>query len=217
MVEREELQADFRHLAETVRQSLCEALEALRNRDRRKAFNVVLINNRLREIESKIDRNCVSFLVTAGEQTGFVYWASKLAGDVERIGKHAQSIAQEAISLSDGTPHPVVVDIAAMGERALGLYDDALMAFFDSRPVPEIPTEELREAARVAYGKLTSENIGSTAQAARVYSLLNVLNRVERTIDRITSLCRYARKMQGSGLPGVEGAAHTLADEIQKQ
>ena len=97
---REKLQ-EMGHLAEL---ALDGALRAFVECDPQRAYTVILRDRRIDELEREIDRLCLEFLVRqqpAARHLRFAYSTIKINLELERVGDYAESIARQAIKLSN--------------------------------------------------------------------------------------------------------------------
>lgn len=193
------LKADFRLMTDMVHLGLTEAVEALKERDRKKAYGVILRDSRVDNLESVIDKHCLEFLVKHSPMAAplrFVYSAAKMGSEVERVGDYAEAIARQAVELSYRPPHPVVADLVKMADIAISMFQNASHAFIESDV--DLATKTLDLDKRVnafqqaIYNRLTSGNIGDTDLAKQVYSLLQISNRLERVADQSCNICEEA-------------------------
>ncbi|MBI4404968.1 MAG: phosphate signaling complex protein PhoU [Deltaproteobacteria bacterium] len=190
------LRADFRLMSELVFLGLSDAVEALKEGDRKKAYEVILRDSRIDSLESSIDRQCLEFLVKhvpAAAHLRFVYAAAKMVSEVERVGDYAEGIARQAIDLSYSQKHPALGAIVEMADTAFHMFSRSTQAFLDSDMDLAVETVELDRQVdsfeEEIYKRLTSENIEDSAHAKKIYSLLHIANRIERVADQSCNIC----------------------------
>jgi phosphate transport system protein len=95
--------------------ALNRILDALIQRDRQIAYAVILQDQYVDELETELDKLCLEFILRHQPAAGhlrFVYAASKIIKELERIGDYAESIGRQVLQLSSmelagqpGDPH----------------------------------------------------------------------------------------------------------------
>lgn len=190
------LRADFRLMSELVHLGLTEAVEALREADRAKAYEVILRDSRIDSLESTIDQHCLEFMVKhtpVASNLRFVYSAAKISFELERVGDYAETIARQAIELSYSPRHSVTDLILEMSKVSLRMFYQAVQAFLESDVESANETMTLDplvdDYERKIYETLSGENIRGSQQARRFHSLLTVANRLERVADQACNIC----------------------------
>lgn len=76
-------------------------LEALLQRDRQLAYSVILRDQDVDALDTELDRRCMEFIVRhqpARSNLRFVYSASKITSQLERVGDYAESIARQVLT-----------------------------------------------------------------------------------------------------------------------
>ena len=93
----------LRHMSELVLKALDDAIASIANHDRRLAYSVVLLDNRIDMLERHVDRLCQEFLVRhmpVSAQLRFIITTVKVNAELERIGDYAEAIARRAASIT---------------------------------------------------------------------------------------------------------------------
>ena len=83
--------------------ALTRAMQAFVKRDRQLANSVILHDQDVDALETEIDRLCLEFFVRHQPAAGhlrFVYSASKVVTELERVGDYAESIARQVLMVS---------------------------------------------------------------------------------------------------------------------
>lgn len=108
------------------------AVDALLERDRVKAAQVIAGDHVIDDMEIEIEEQCINLLALQqpmARDLRMLTSALKIANDLERVGDHAVNIAQSTERLLQTrpiTPEPEIVDMARL---ARGMLSDALEAF----------------------------------------------------------------------------------------
>ena len=112
--------------------ALGAAVEALIDRDHKKAEGVIAGDRALDQMEIEIEEMCLGLLALQqpmAKDLRMLVAAFKISNDVERVGDHAVNIAQSALRVGRAravTPEP---EIREMARLARGMLSDALEAF----------------------------------------------------------------------------------------
>lgn len=108
------------------------AVEALIDRDHKKAEAVIAGDRALDQLEMEVEEMCLNLLALQqpmAKDLRMLVAAFKISNDVERVGDHAVNIAQSAMRIGPAravTPEPQIREMARL---ARGMLSDALEAF----------------------------------------------------------------------------------------
>ena len=204
MVERDlrALRAQLRTMADLVVAALQGSVTALRTRDRRLAYSIILADNRIDAMEGQIDRLCQEFLVRhmpVARQLRFIMAATKVNSELERMGDYADAIARRTVSVSvshTAAPElPGVDQMVEMAALAVAMVRDAVDAFIDgdadqaSRALEVEPRVDAMN--RSIFDDLSHANRVDSDLATR-FALVGILNRIERVADRACNVAEHA-------------------------
>jgi phosphate transport system protein len=177
--------------------SLKLAARSLSELNRKLAWQVVLGDNRIDQLEGKIDQMCQEFLVRhmpAGGPLRFVVAAIKVNSELERIGDYADAIARRVVSLHGHPDAPLLGKLSPMFERAITVVETSLGAFVQGQ------TEKALEVAALEgevdsfnhefFEQLSHPNQGETDLSVR-FAVLGILNRLERIVDRALNIAEH--------------------------
>ncbi len=188
----------LRHMSELVLKALDDAIAAIASHDRRLAYSVVLLDNRIDMLERHIDRLCQEFLVRhmpVAAQLRFIIATVKVNAELERIGDYAEAIARRAVTLSAIKEQPERERMFEMARLSFQMLRQAVRAFLDGDH--ELATGVLGLDKQVDV--MNSEIFHSLAHPAGAspdltvpFVLLGVLNRVERVADRACNVAEEA-------------------------
>ena len=108
------------------------AVEALLERDQKKAAMVIAKDEDLDELELAIDDLAINLLALQqpmAKDLRFITAAMKIGNDLERVGDHAVNIAEELEFLLQAGPFPMLPELEEMARLANEMLSDALNAF----------------------------------------------------------------------------------------
>jgi phosphate transport system protein len=200
LVERDlrEIRRQLRGMADLVVRALQDAVTALRSRDRRLAYAVILTDNRIDALEGHIDRMCQEFLVRhmpVATQLRFIIAATKVNSELERMGDYADAVARRTVSLVTAAELPAVERMCEMAVLSVEMVRAATDAFLEGDVAKANHALELE--ARVddenhsIFHDLSHPETGERDLTTR-FALLGILNRIERVADRACNIAEDA-------------------------
>jgi len=188
----------LRRMSELVVQALEDAIDAVANRDRRLAYSVILIDNRIDTLERHVDRLCQEFLVRhmpVASQLRFIIAAVKVNAELERLGDYAEAIARRAVTLSTHEHLPERERIIAMAGLAIQMLRQAVQAFLDGddqRGARVFELDRQVDAANSALFEALAHPAQAQADLTVPFVLLGLVHRVERVADRACNIAEEA-------------------------
>lgn len=193
------IRSKLAEMASLDEQALQQALQALLTQNRQLAYSIILHDRYVDEMETELDRLCLEFIVRhqpAGGHLRFVYSASKIVKELERVGDYAESIARQvlqSVTLPEKFPRDKFAEIARM---SIPMVRDAVQAFVDRNAdlarttmAREGETDKLRNDINAALvelrqqGHLPLEALGP---------LMTIARRFERAADQAYNICEEA-------------------------
>src|SRR5690606_33272435 len=108
------------------------AVEALLERDREKAEQVIRRDEEVNALELEIDDAAIQLLALQqpmARDLRFITMVMKISNDVERVGDHAVNIAEDVEYLLQGPPFAPLPEIEEMARLCRAMLSDALDAF----------------------------------------------------------------------------------------
>jgi phosphate transport system protein len=191
----------LRHMSELVLKALDDAIASIANHDRRLAYSVVLLDNRIDMLERHVDRLCQEFLVRhmpVSAQLRFIITTVKVNAELERIGDYAEAIARRAVTLSTIKDQPERERIFEMARVAFQMLRQAVRSFLDGDD--QLAQQVLGNDRQVdgmnssIFNVLSHPAAGTsgTADLMVPFVLLGVLNRIERVADRACNIAEEA-------------------------
>jgi phosphate transport system protein len=186
-------------MAELDEQALRSALQAMLTHDRQLAYTVILRDRYVDELETTIDRLCLEFLVRHQPAAGilrFVYSASKIVKELERIGDYAEVVARQALqvtSLPDSFPRE---KFQQMADLVAPMVRDAVRAFVDNNAELARAAMAGEDSADHLRNQLTEQLVHLNQQgrlrSEELTPLLTVARRFERAADQAYNICEEA-------------------------
>jgi phosphate transport system protein len=191
-------------MAALAERAIRDAIAALLECDRQRAYVVVLRDQYVDEKEKEIDRLCLEFLLRqqpAGVHLRMAYAAIKINLELERVGDYAESIARHALRLSTMQPPPAQVKerLVEMADIAVPMIPDSVDAFVRqdadlARRVMEVDLTVDALLAKFASDLVTEVHEGRVAPEM-LEPLITVARRLERVADQARNVCMETHYM----------------------
>jgi phosphate transport system protein len=194
------LQQDLEHIrskviemGELAEKAVRSSIRAVIERDRQLAFAVILRDQFIDENEKQLDKLCLAFLIRhqpAASLLRFVYSAIKINLELERVGDYAESIARQALKLTQ-VDAPLPFDhLQRIVNLSVPMLHDAIQAFVQQDADLARKTIEMDEAVDLLRDKLTSELTQSYREGRLLFEALNPLVMVARRLERVSDQAR---------------------------
>jgi phosphate transport system protein len=182
-------------MGETAIQQVRDALKALIESDTALARRVIAADDRLDELEIKIDDEAVRFMnlrAPIASDLRLVIVGMKTSHDLERVGDEATNIAKRAIRLAAEPPLKPYVDIPRMCDIALAMLRDALDCFLQGDETKALAVckrdVEVDNINRQLYRELTSFMVEKPETISRAIELMFISKSLERIADHATNI-----------------------------
>ena len=170
-------------------------LIALMERRPEVAVDVVSGDDAVNHVELEIDDLCIRFLATqspVASDLRLVRSIIKVITDLERIGDRTVNMAQAIISLSNSPPLRPVLDVSILGETAVAMVHDSVLAFTtqDVELAHTVLTREDRaDSMRDSiFRVLMTYMMADTGAIERALGLMQVSRCLERIADHATNI-----------------------------
>ncbi len=180
-------------------EALKRAFDAVLSRDRQLAYSVILRDQEVDSRETELDRLCIEFIMRHQPVAGhlrFIYGASKVISQLERVGDYAESIARQALLMSSvpfEVPREMYSEIANL---AISMLHNAVRAFVDKNPdlarttmLSEPRVNHVRDRIHAEVLELREQGI---LPLEALNPLMTVARRFERVSDQATNICEEA-------------------------
>lgn len=195
----DEIRAKVLEMAALDEKALTRVLKSLLLRDRQLAYSVILRDKYVDELESELDKLCLEFILRhqpVGSHLRFVYSASKIVKELERIGDYAESIGRQVLQLSSMAYTIPTDTYAEIGNQAIPMLHNAVRAFIDRNPdlarttmANQAHVRRLRDAIDQDLEQWRRE--GRIPDDAHV-PLSTVSRRFERVMEQAMNICEEA-------------------------
>jgi phosphate transport system protein len=189
------LKTDLIKMASLVEEAIYKAVQALKDRNKELAEEVVEMDSRIDEMENIIEENAIELLALRQPMAAdlrFVTTGMKINAELERIADLTVNIAQRAIEISDKPLLKPMIDIPKLSEIARKMVKGAIDSFVekDEKLAREIIlTDPQANMLKAAVQKELIEYMtrdGSTA--ARAVPLILSVRHLERICDHATNI-----------------------------
>jgi phosphate transport system protein len=194
-----EIRSELIKMAELGEQALRSALQAVLTQDRQLAYTVILRDRYVDELETSLDRLCLEFLVRHQPAAGilrFVYSASKIVKDLERIGDYAEVIARQALQITAFPEQFPRARFQEMADLVVPMVRDSVRAFVDKNADLARAAMSSEDRADQLRDQITNELIRINQQgqlrSEELSPLLTVARRFERAADQAYNICEEA-------------------------
>jgi len=179
--------------------ALTQAFDALVNRDRQLAYSVILRDREIDVLETELDQLCLEFIMRhqpAAAHLRFVYAASKIISQLERVGDYAESIARQALLVSSMTIETPMNDFAELAALAVPMLRNAVRAFAGNdgdlaRATMQTEPRVNQIRDRLIAG-LIDWRVDGRLPLEALTPLITVARRFERVSDQATNICEQA-------------------------
>lgn len=193
--ELDRLKALLVEMAGKVEEMVHLAVQALFERDREKAEDVVQRDHEINDLELQIDDLAINLLALQqpmARDLRFITMAMKISNDLERVGDHAVNIAQEVGRLIDAPPFPALPEIEEITRLASGMLRDALDSFMrsDSEAARTIPQRDDRvdELHANVFRIVLTHMFEDPKRISAGMDLIMVSRNLERIADLATNI-----------------------------
>jgi len=180
-------------------QALTRVFQALLARDRQLAYSVILRDQDVDALDSELDRLCLEFIMRhqpVASHLRFVYAASKVVSQLERVGDYAESVARQVLLISS-LPFQVPMDeFSEIANLAIPMLHNAVRAFVDKNV--DLARATMLVEPRVNHMR---DHINADLMAWReegrlpleaLTPLITVARRFERVSDQAMNICEEA-------------------------
>jgi phosphate transport system protein len=171
------------------------AVLSLVQRDEKKAREVINGDDKLDEMEMKIEKDCISLIALQqpiAEDLRIIAAGLKIITDLERIGDRAVDIAEIVLEMADRPHVKPLIDIPRMSELAQEMIRDSLIAFAandvklaESLGKRDDLVDALNDQVRRELMEIIIEDPRKLADATR---LMFVASYLERIADHSTNI-----------------------------
>jgi phosphate transport system protein len=173
-----------------------DLIEALTNRDKAQAQNVINDDNNIDELELAIDEKCIDLIARfqpMAKDLRFITTGLKLNAELERIADLAVDIAQRVLELSDKPLLKPLIDIPKLSNVAQNMVREAIDSFIkkDVGLADKVITsdEEADDLRNKISAELVNDYMSKDASTAtQAVPLLLITRHLERICDHASNI-----------------------------
>jgi phosphate transport system protein len=177
--------------------SLYACISALAEKNRQRAYSVIIRDQRIDALEKEIDRLCLEFIVRQQPVAGtlrFVYAVIKINSELERVGDYAESMARQSLSLLELGIDVPLDRLQEIGSKAMPMLHGAVEAFVSQDADLAKKTMESEEVVDRLRHQFSADLMGwiekGQLRLEALSPLMNMANRLERVADQAKSICQ---------------------------
>lgn len=194
--ELKKLRQDILLMASYVEEAIIKSIEALKQRNKSLAQEVITSDKKIDELENKIDEFCLDLIALrqpVAQDLRFITMAMPINSDLERIADLAVDIAQRAEEIIAQPVLKPLIDIPKLAELAQKMVKEAINAFINNDVelakqvvLSDREADALRDLVQkeLIYDYIIKD--GSTAP--RAVPLILVSRHLERICDHATNI-----------------------------
>ncbi|MGV8042414.1 MAG: phosphate signaling complex protein PhoU [Thermoanaerobaculaceae bacterium] len=187
------IRAKVVEMGDLAERAIRSSIRAVVEKDRQLAFAVILRDAFIDEAEKQLDKLCLAFLVRhqpVASLLRFAYAAIKVNLELERVGDYAESIARQALKLTQVEAALPFERLQQVVNLAVPMLHDAVQAFANQDAELARRTIETDEAVDLLRDKLTDDLTSLYKQGNLPFEALNPLVQVARRLERVSDQAR---------------------------
>lgn len=194
--ELKELHADILKMGIMAQEAIYKSIEALKNRDKEGAKEVIDSDRKVDELELAIDEKCIDLIARHQPMAGdlrFITTGMKINAELERIADLAVDIAQRVLELADKPILKPLIDIPKLSVIAQNMVGDAINAFVEKdiglAKKVVLSDSEADKLRNLIQDELINDYMAKDLNAApRAVPLLLIARHLERICDHSTNI-----------------------------
>jgi len=194
--ELKELYKDILKMGVMAQESISKSIDALKNRDKAKANDVITADNKIDELELAVDERCIDLIARYQPMAGdlrFIATAMKVNAELERIADLAVDISQRVLELADKPLLKPLIDIPKLSEIAQKMVKDSIDAFINKdvnlAKQVVLSDSEADRLRNLVADELTNDYMAKDPKSAdRAVPLLLIARHLERICDHTTNI-----------------------------
>jgi phosphate transport system protein len=194
--ELKELHKNILKLAVLAQEAIHKSVEALKNRDRAQAQEVINSDTKIDQLELDIDERCIDLIARHQPMAGdlrFITTGMRINSELERIADLAVDISQRVLELIDKPLLKPLIDIPKLSNIAQEMVRNAIEAFINkdmelAKKVLLSDTEADKLRNLVQSELIDDYMVKDASSAPRAVPLLLVARHLERICDHATNI-----------------------------
>jgi phosphate transport system protein len=190
------LYKDILKMGVMTQEAIYKSIEALKNRDKQGAKEVIDTDDKIDELELAIDEKCIDLIARHQPMAGdlrFITTGMKINAELERIADLAVDISQRVLEIVDKPILKPLIDIPKLSVIAQNMVRDAIDAFVKKdvelakRVV--LSDDEADKLKNLVQEELINDYMAKDASTApRAMPLLLIARHLERICDHATNI-----------------------------
>jgi phosphate transport system protein len=191
-----ELHKEILKMGVLAQEAIFKSIEALKNRDKTMAQEVIDTDNKIDELELAIDEKCIDLIARYQPMAGdlrFITTGMKINAELERIADLSVDISQRVLILVDKPLLKPLIDIPKLSAIAQNMVRDAIDAFVNKDValaknvvLTDSQADKLRN--QVVDELVNDYMAKDTKTVDRAVPLLLIARHLERICDHTTNI-----------------------------
>ncbi len=190
------LYKDILKMGVMVQEAIYKSIEALKNRDKQGAKEVIDTDDKIDELELAIDEKCIDLIARHQPMAGdlrFITTGMKINAELERIADLAVDISQRVLELLDKPILKPLIDIPKLSVIAQNMVRDAIDAFVkkdvELAKKVALSDSEADKLRNLVQDELINDYMAKDPSTApRAVPLLLIARHLERICDHTTNI-----------------------------
>jgi len=176
--------------------AISQSIQALKERNRELAQQLITDDETINELRFKIEEDCISLIARqqpAARDLRLIVAAMNIGLDLERMGDHAAGIATIVLRMGDEPLLKPLIDLPRMAQISQDMLRQSLDALISGNPDAALAITQIDDEVDLLYNQifreLVSYMIEDPRTVTRAMYLLFCAHNVERIADRVTNIC----------------------------
>jgi phosphate transport system protein len=191
-----ELHKEILRMGVMAQEAIFKSIEALKNRDKAMAQEVIATDTEIDQVELEIDERCIDLIARYQPMAGdlrFIATGMKINAELERIADLAVDICQRVMKLADKPLLKPLVDIPKLSQIAQDMVRDAIDAYIkkDVELAKKVVLcdPEADRLRNLVQDELINDYMAKDPKTAdRAVPLLLIARHLERICDHATNI-----------------------------
>ena len=194
--ELKELRKDILKMSDLARTAISRSIEALKNRDKTLAQNIIDADSKIDELELVIDEKCIDLIARyqpMAKDLRLIATGMKLNAELERIADLAVDIAQRVLELADKPLLKPLIDIPKLSDVAQNMVIEAIDSFIKkdadlANKVIKSDNEADNLRTSICTELVNDYMAKDAGTATRAVPLLLIVRHLERICDHASNI-----------------------------
>ena len=190
------LHKDILKMAALTQEAIYKSIDALKNRDKAEAQEIIDTDDKIDELELEIDEECIDLIARHQPMAGdlrFITTGMKINAELERIADLAVDICERVLELVDKPLLKPLIDIPKLSVIAQNMVRDSIDAFVkkdvELAKKVMLSDEEADNLRNLVQEELINDYMAKDPSTApRAVPLLLIARHLERICDHTTNI-----------------------------